>query len=150
MTTKKDVTDFLAQKKLAIVGVSRSHEKFSNAVYRELKAKGYQLFPINPNADSVEGDHCYPNLGALPEPVGGAVIIVPRPEVELVVKDAAKAGITRVWIQQQSETNAAIDFCNENGINVIHNECVMMFAEPTAFFHKFHRWVWGMAGKLPQ
>lgn len=150
MTSKQDVTNFLAQKKLAIVGVSRSHEKFSNAVYRELKAKGYQLFPVNPNAETVEGDRCFPDLVALPEKVDGALIIVPSSEVDSVVKDAVKAEIKNVWIQQQSETKSAIDYLKENGVNVVHNECVMMFAEPTAFFHKLHRWVWGLAGKLPQ
>ena len=78
MTTKKEVSEFLSQKTLAVVGVSRSRDKFSNGVYRELKAKGYRVFPVNPNAEMVEGDACYPNLGALPEPVGGAVVIVPR------------------------------------------------------------------------
>ena len=150
MTTKKDVSEFLSQKTLAVVGVSRSREKFSNGVYRELKAKGYRVFPVNPNAEMVEGDACYPNLGALPEPVGGAVVIVPRDEVEKVVKDAARAGIHRVWIQQQSETRAAIEFCEANGIRVIYNECGMMFSEPAAFFHKMHRFVWGVAGKLPK
>ena len=150
MTTKKEVTEFLAQKKLAVVGVSRNPQKFGNSVYRELKAKGYQVFPVNPKAETVEGDRCYPSLEALPEAVGGAVVVVPRDEVDNVVKDAVKAGIKRVWIQQSSETKAAIQYCEDNGVSVIHNECVMMFAEPAAFFHKFHRFVWGVAGKLPQ
>ena len=150
MTTKAEIQDFLSQKTLAIVGVSRNHEKFGNAVYRELKTKGYRLFPINPNAETIEGDPCYPNLESLPEPVGGAIIIVPKSEVENVVKDAKKAGISRVWIQQMAETEAAIKYCEENGIAVVHNECIMMFSEPTAFFHKFHRWIWGLAGKLPK
>jgi predicted CoA-binding protein len=150
VATKEEVSEFLSQKTLAVVGVSRSREKFSNGVYRELKAKGYRVFPVNPNAETVEGDRCYPNLGALPEPVGGAVVIVPRAEVENVVKDVAQAGIRRVWIQQQSETKAAIQYCEANGISVIYNECVLMFAEPSAFFHKMHRFVWGVAGKLPK
>jgi predicted CoA-binding protein len=150
MATKQEVSDFLSQKTLAVVGVSRSREKFSNGVYRELKGKGYRVFPINPNAETIDGDPCYPNLGALPEPVGGAVVIVPRTEVEAVVKDVVKAGIPRVWIQQQAETKAAIEYCQANGVKVIYNECVLMFAEPSAWFHKAHKFVWGVAGKLPK
>ena len=150
MTTKKDVADFLALKKLAVVGVSRNRQKFGNGVYRELKAKGYQLFPINPNAETIEGERCYPNLSSLPEPVDGAVIVVPSSEVENVVKEAANAGIKRLWIQQQSDTKAAIEFCKSHGITVIYNECILMFAKPTAFLHKPHRWVWALAGKLPK
>ncbi len=150
MTTKKEVSEFLAQKTLAVVGVSRNPQKFGNGVYRELVAKGYKVFPINPKADKVEGVTCYPSLAALPEPVGGAIIVVPKDEVENVVKDAAKAGICRVWIQQGSETKAALDFCQAQGISVVHNECVLMFAEPTPWFHKMHKFVWGVAGKLPK
>jgi len=75
---------------------------------------------------------------------------VPRTEVDAVVKDAVKAGIPRVWIQQQAETKAAIEYCQANGISVIYNECVLMFAEPSAWFHKMHKFVWGVAGKLPK
>ena len=150
MATKQEVTEFLSQKTLAVVGVSRSKEKFSNGVYRELKAKGYRVFPVNPNAQTIDGDPCYPNLAALPEPVGGAVVIVPRTEVDAVVKDVVKAGIPRVWIQQQAETKAAIEYCQASGISVIYNECVLMFAEPSAFFHKMHKFVKGVTGGLPK
>jgi len=61
VATKQEVSEFLSQKTLAVVGVSRNQEKFSNGVYRELKAKGYRVFPINPNAETIEGDPCYPN-----------------------------------------------------------------------------------------
>jgi predicted CoA-binding protein len=149
MTTKKAVDDFLAQKKLAVVGVSRSGKKFSNMAFKELKAKGYQLFPVNPHGENIEGQRCYPTLTALDEKVGGAVVIVPPAEAEKVVKDAAQAGIGRVWLQQGAETQGAIKFCQDNGIDVIHNECVLMFAEPAAIHHRLHRWIWKLLGKLP-
>lgn len=100
MTTKPVVDDFIAQKKLAVVGVSRDQKKFGNLAYRELKAKGYRVFPINRNVDSVEGDRCYANLSALPEKVEGVLIVVPPKETEQVVREAAAAGIKRVWMQQ--------------------------------------------------
>lgn len=150
MTAKASVQEFLAQETLAVVGASRDTSKFGNMVYRELKAKGYQVFPINPNADKIEGDPCYPSLSALPAPVSGVLIVVPPAETEKVVREAAEAGIPRVWMQQGAESEAAIQFCNEHGISAIHGECIMMFAEPTAFYHRFHRWVWGALGKLPQ
>jgi predicted CoA-binding protein len=71
MATKALIDDFLAQRTLAVVGVSRKAEKFGNMVYRELKAKGYRVFAVNPRTESVAGERCYPSLSALPEPVGG-------------------------------------------------------------------------------
>lgn len=149
MTSKTAVSDFLAQKTLAVVGASRQGNKFGNMAYKELKAKGYHVLAVHPQATSIEGDPCYPNLAALPEAVGGVVIIVPPAETEKVVREAASAGIRRVWIQQGAESETAIRFCQENGINAVYGECILMFAEPTGFGHRLHRWVWGLLGKLP-
>ena len=150
MTSKATVDDFVTHEPWAVVGVSRDPKKFGHTAYRELKAKGYRLLPINPKVDSIEGDRCYPSLSALPEPVGGALIIVPPAQTEQVVRDAAAAGIRRVWMQQGAESEAAIHFCQENGISEVHGECIMMHAPNTASFHKIHRWVWGVLGKLPK
>jgi len=149
MTTKATMDDFLAQKTFAIVGVSRDQKKFGNIVYRDLKKKGFDVIPVNPKTDSIDGDPCYPNLAALPKPAGGVVIIVPPDRTESVVKEAKEAGISRVWMQQGAGSKAAIQFCEENGMNVVHGHCIMMFTDPTGF-HKFHRWVWKILGKLPK
>jgi predicted CoA-binding protein len=156
--TKAAVDDFLAQRTLAVVGASRNRNKFGNTAYRELKTKGYRLFPVNPNAEEMEGDRCYPNLRALPEPVGGVLIVVPPAQTEEVVQEAARAGIRRVWMQRGAQSEAAIRFCQENGISAVHGECILMFAEPAAFYHRVHRWVRrlrstaseAVSGKLPK
>lgn len=150
MTSKAVIQDFLAQKIIAVVGVSRSGKKFGNMAYRELKAKGYRVFPVHPSAEHVEGDQAYPNLDTLPEKPGGVLIVVPPAQAEQVVREAAQAGIPRVWLQQGAESLSAIQFCKEKGISVVHNECIMMFAEPVGFGHKIHRWIWGILGKLPK
>ena len=150
MTTKAMIDDFLAQRTLAIVGVSRKTEKFGCTVYKELKAKGYRVFPVNSHAEEVMGDRCYPRLSALPEPVGGVVIVVPPAETERVVQDAAAAKIPRVWMQQGAESEAALRFCQDNGMSVVSGECILMFAGPVGFGHGLHRWVWGLLGKLPK
>ncbi len=150
MTKRIDVDDFLAQEKLAVVGVSRKKRKFGNAVYKELKKKGYRVFPVNPHMDSLEGEPCFADLKSLPEPVGGAVLVVPPAKTEEVVKDAAAAGIPRIWMQLGAKSEDAIEFCKQNDITVISNECIIMYAEPVTSFHKFHRWLWKVFGKMPQ
>ncbi len=150
MNTKAAVDDFLAQRSLAVVGVSRSGKKFGNMAYRELKGKGCQLFPIHPEAEVLEGDKCYASLSALPERSNGVLVIVPPTQTEQVVRDAAAAKIPRVWMQQGAESEEAIRFCEEHGISVVAGECILMFAEPLKFYHKPHRWVWKLLGKLPK
>jgi len=150
MTKKELISDFLSQRKLAIVGMSRAKNKFGNAVYKDLKAKGYELFAVHPEADNIEGARCWKDLGSLPEPVGGIVIVVPPPETEKVVREARAAGITRVWMQQGAESLAAARYCEENGISLIQRQCVMMHAEPIRSVHLVHRWVAGLFGRLPK
>ena len=150
MTSKATVDDFLAQPTLAVVGVSRDPKAFANGAYKELKEKGYRLLPVNPHMETFDGERCYPSLKALPESPGGALVMVAPAQAEGVVRDAAAAGIQRVWMQQGAESEAAIKFCQENGISEVHGECIMMHAPNTAFFHKMHRWVWGVLGKLPK
>lgn len=150
MTSKAAVEDFLAQRTLAVVGVSRAGRKFGNFAFKALKAKGYRLFPVNPHAEEIEGERCYPSLRALPEPVNAVLIVVPPTESEQVVREAALAGISRVWMQQGAESEAAIRFCQQNDMGVVHGECILMFAPPVSSFHRFHRWLWGILGKLPR
>jgi hypothetical protein len=150
MTSKAAVADFVSQRKLAVVGVSRKRAKFGNLAFRELKRKGYKLFPVHPHAEQLEGERCSASLAALPEPVEGVLVIVPPAQAEQVVREAAAAGIRRVWLQQGAGSPATIRFCEDNGISVVHGECILMFAEPAAWYHRAHRWVWKLLGKLPR
>lgn len=144
------VNDFLHQRQLAVVGVSHTGKKMGNAVYNELKQKGYELFPVHPKLESLSGERCYPNLKSLPKKVDGVFICTKPTETENIVREAQTLGIKHIWIQQGAESDEAISFCKDNNINLIHGECILMFAEPTAFFHRLHRGVWKIIGKFPK
>jgi len=147
--TRTEIDEFLAQPTLAVVGASQRGRKFGNMAYRELRARGRRVHPVHPSAALIEGDPAVRSLYELPEPVDGVLIVVPPEETERVVHDAAEAGIRRVWMQQGAESLAAIHFCAERGIQVIHGQCILMFLEPAKFFHRAHRWFRGRAGRLP-
>jgi predicted CoA-binding protein len=148
VTRKADIDDFLAQKKIAVVGVSRKKTKFGNAIFKELKKKDYRVFPVNPNMETFEGDPCYKDLKSLPEPVGGVVTCVHPGKTAEVVRDAAAAGISRVWMQQGSMSEEAVTFCKENNMTFVAGECILLYANPVESVHKFHRWIWKLIGKL--
>ncbi len=150
MSSRALISEFLSQRKLALVGVSRSGKKFGNAIMKELKTKGYGIYPVHRQATTIDGQPCWPSLLGLPESVGGVIVVVPPRETEAVVRDAAKAGIARVWMLQGSESAQAIAYCEQNGIQVVHGECILMFAEPAAFLHRAHRWFRGVCGSLPK
>jgi predicted CoA-binding protein len=148
------VEDFLAQKRIAVAGVSRDTNQAANAVYKKLRGAGYQVFALNPNAQEVEGDACYPDLKALPEKVDGIVISTPLEAADEIVRQCAEVGISRVWLHRSFGTGsvspAAVKFCEENNISVIAGGCPMMFCKPVDFGHTCMRWMLRVTGGLPK
>jgi predicted CoA-binding protein len=98
---KQAASEFLAKKRIAVTGVSRQpKEHGSNVVYKRLRDRGYEVFPVNPNADEVEGDRCYHELASIPGGVD-AVVIATRPEIaEETMRECADLGIKHVWMHR--------------------------------------------------
>ncbi len=150
MNTRKSVDDFLSQKTIALVGLSRKGNQFSNMARKELKKKGYTVIPVNPATDEIDGEKCYPNLAAVKDMADAALVMTPSSQVTAVVQDAADSGIKNVWIQQGCESDEAIQLATDRGLSLVSGECIMMFAEPAGGLHKFHRFIWNILGKLPK
>jgi hypothetical protein len=148
MSSKAMIDEFVSEPALALVGMSRTGKRFGNFAYRALVSKGYRVYPIHPFADKINRVRCYSGYAYLPEKVENALIIVPPAQAVDAVRKAASAGIRRVWLQQGSESPEVLGVCRELGLDAISGECILMFARP-AGFHKVHRWVWGLLGKLP-
>jgi hypothetical protein len=151
------VNDFLAQKRIAVVGVSRSngHHPAANLIYHRLKTAGRDVFPVNPHMQTFERDRCYPDLQSIPGGVDGVVIIT-RPEVtERIVHDCSNAGVRRVWMHQSigkkgsSVSPEAVEYCRQHDISVIAGACPMMFGSGVDFGHTCMRWMLKLTGGLP-
>jgi len=155
-TLKEKVQDFLSQKRIAVAGVSRNPEKgaAANAIYNKLKDSGYGVFAVNPQADTVEGDTCYPNLKAIPDGVDGVVIVTPPDAVEDIVKQCMETGVSRVWMHRSFGTGSvsieASKLCEENNISVIAGACPMMYLNPVDFGHKMIKGILRFTGGLPK
>lgn len=156
MTTPAIVEDFLAQKRIAVAGVSRENSKHpaANLIYRRLKTTGHEVFAVNPKLQSFEGDRCYANVASIPGGVDGVVIIT-RPETtERIVRDCVAVGIRRVWMHQSvakgsSVSQDAVQYCHEHDISVVAGACPMMFGEGVDFGHACMRWLLSLTGKMP-
>ena len=120
-----------------VVGASRDPEKYGHKVYRDLLNAGYNVYCVNPNTDEVLGKKCFPNLEVLPIKPDVIDVVVPPKITEQIVKICKKLEITKVWMQPGSESEAAIRFCEENGMDVIHGICVMVerrrYVSPSEF-----------------
>ena len=155
ITIKEAATEFLAHKRIAVTGVSRNPQGHgSNAMYQRLRDRGYQVFAINPNANQVEGDRCYPDLTSVPGGVE-AVVIGTRPETaEATMRECVDLGIKHVWMHRGpgagSVSKTAAEYGREQGLAVIDGGCPCMF-DPTADFgHKAMRFVFSLSGNVPK
>jgi len=150
----KLVRQFLQGKRLAIAGVSRHADVAANSVFKKLRDSGYEVFPINPNAEKVEGVPCYPHVGSIPGVVDG-VVIATHPDVSLsVVRQCGDLGISRVWFHRSFGTGSvskeAVQECQRIGIDCIVGGCPLMFCEPVDFGHKCMRWWLQRLGRVPK
>jgi len=150
MISKKDIEKFLEPKKLAIAGVSRDPKKFGFQVYEELRKRGYEVFPVNPQTSELSGEKCYHSVSELPAGIDRLLIVTPKLETDTVLREAIKRGITRVWVQQMSETKDTAKIAAEAHVDLIHKKCIFMFAEPVTSIHQFHRTIMKWFGLLPK
>ncbi len=156
MATVTDaVNDFLAQRRIAVAGVSRKPVGESgNVVYKRLKARGYQVFAVNPHADTVEGDVCYHDLGSIPGGVDAVVIATKASDAEAVVRDCTRLGIPRAWMHRSfgggSVSDSAVKIGREAGMTVIAGGCPLMFGPTADFGHRCMHFVLKLAGKAPK
>lgn len=153
------VQDFLAQKKIAVVGVSDRRETGCNLAYTKFKKEGYQVYAVNPRLKTFDGDPCYPDLKSLPEKPE-AVFILSNPKItEQIVQQCVDLGVRYVWMHcmlgtkpglatgMTSVSPEAVKMCRANGIQVIPGSCPNQFLKPD-FGHKMMRVLWGAFGLM--
>ena len=149
---KKIIDQFILDKNIAIIGVSRDQRKFGNALLKELSKKGYSVFPVHPELKEVEGTKCYPSLDDLPGNVNNLLLAVQPKVTEEIVGRINPQKIKRVWMHRGagkgSASEQAILECKNRGIEVIFGFCTMMFFSPTGI-HGFHFWLRKTFGKVP-
>jgi predicted CoA-binding protein len=154
-STRQAATQFLANKRIAVTGVSRAAKGHGgNVVYQRLRDRGYEVFAVNPNAESVEGDPCYADLRSIPGGVQ-AVVIGTRPEhAEPTVREAADLGITQVWMHRSvgggSVSEPAAAYGRSRGMTVIDGGCPLMFAPTSDPGHRMMCRVLTWTGKVPR
>jgi predicted CoA-binding protein len=153
MNYEQKVKEFLDQKVIAIAGVSRNPKmEVGNPIYKKFKSAGYTVYPINPFADQIEGDKCYPTLSATPKKAD-AVFIATNPTASVdVVKQCIENGISRIWFHRSfgngSFSEEAAKLGEDSGLSVIRSGCPMMFIKDADFFHRMTAFFMRIFGKL--
>jgi uncharacterized protein len=154
-TIKEAASVFLANKRIAVTGVSRKPQGHgSNTVYKRLRDRGYEVFAVNPNAEQVEGDPCYASLRHIPGGVDAVVIATSPSRAEATMQECTELGIRQAWMHRSfgagSVSHEAAVYGRQHGMTVIDGGCPLMF-EPTAdFVHKIMRVAYSRSGHVPK
>lgn len=150
MSEKEMISEFLSSKVFALAGVSNNKDKFGNYIYDEMIKKEKNTYPLNPNLTEYKGVKCYQTLDSLPEKVDALICSVKPDSVLNLLEDAHINNIKKVWLQQGSESNEAIEFCRTHNMNVISKRCFMMFLSDDSFPHNLHKFFSKVFGKYPK
>jgi len=152
-TSLEIIENFLAQKRIAMVGVSRNPKEFSCMLFGELCRRGYDMIPVNPAATEILGRRCFARVRDIQPPPDATILMTAPAVTEAVICDCAEAGIQHVWMYsaggQGAVSESAVEFCRERGIHVVEGECPYMFL-PHAGLHRIHGWVRRIAGSYPR
>lgn len=142
------IESFLGERRLAVVGVSRTRG-FGNAAFRALRARGWDVVPVNAAADVVEGTRCFRRLDDVQPPPGAVLVVTPPAQAVEVVEACARLGIRKVWLQQGAESEAALRVASAHGLALVHHACVLMYAAPRGV-HRLHRWLHERRARAPR
>jgi predicted CoA-binding protein len=148
------VAEFLEGERLAVAGVSRDSKQAANAIYRRLLSSGFEVLPVNPRAEEVEGVRCFPDVLSLPDSVHGLVVATPPAASAQIVREAGERGIGHIWFHRSfgsgSVSEEAVRACEGLGMHCIVGGCPMMFCEPVDIAHKCMRWWLQRKGRVPK
>jgi uncharacterized protein len=153
-TTRQQVDDFLALKRIAFVGISTNPKAFSRGLWKELEGRGYEVEPVNSSVTELDGRPVHASVKDIQPPVQGALLMTAPKVTEQVVMDCAAAGIRNVWMYRSmgvgSVSQKAIEYCEANGISVVAGQCPYMFLPKTPFFHHIHGLAKRLTGSYPR
>jgi len=120
------IKEFMSQKRFAVVGATDNPQKYGNQIVKNLKNRGYEVYPVNPRLKELEGLSCYPGLAVIPVKVDVVDFVVPPEATKEILKQCKELGLSRIWFQPGSESETPITYCHENNLKVVHSVCVML------------------------
>jgi len=123
--TDEDIKQIFSLKKIAIIGMSKHTSKAAHFVPKYLSEHGFDITPINPNADEILGKKSYPDISSLDHHVDVVDIFRPSEDVLPFVEDAIKKKPKVIWLQEGIHNVEAEKLARSKGIMVIFNRCML-------------------------
>jgi predicted CoA-binding protein len=152
-TDRAIIDDFLAQRRLAVIGVSQQKNDFTRMLYREFLQREYDAVPVHPSAAEIEGRPAFPRIADVKPGVDAALVLVPGGKAVEVVRECIEAGVKRIWLYRAVTAGAlsseAVDLCDRHGVAVVAGECPFMFLPNSGAIHAVHSFFRRLTGSYP-
>lgn len=149
----KNIEDFLKERSIAMIGVSRKAESYTGRLLFELQKRNYSVFPVNPFSDSISGLKSYPSITYIHPVPGAAMIFTSKRPLEEIIRECAEAGIHHIWVYNGKSSvelsEEALRISGEHKLNLITGYCPYMFLQDAGFIHKFHSYILKLTGSYP-
>ena len=143
------IDDFLALRRIAFIGISRNPRDFSRLLDKELVKRGYDVVPVNPQTDEIDGRRSFASISEIDLPVEGALIMLPPEHTAEALDACVDAGVSRVWIHRGCEPPNGHDATRKGKLTVVSGECMFMFFPNTGLIHRVHRAIDRFTGRYP-
>lgn len=151
--SRVSIDNFLRLRRIAVVGVSRNDKTDSRFLWKELKKRGYDLVPVNPNAETIDGVPSHRDIASIDPPPEGVLLMVPAQQSLEAVQQAVGCGVKSIWFYRGaggrgSVSPEAVELATKSGCDVVPGECPFMYLPNSGFPHSWHRGFRALTGSL--
>jgi predicted CoA-binding protein len=120
------IQEMLGKKKWAVVGANQNPSKYGNKIFNKLRRFGYEVYPVNPKYDEIEGVNCYDQISDLPVEVDCVSVVVPPALSNALVDEVKSLGIERIWFQPGTFTPEIVEKSEVMGLKTVYFDCVLV------------------------
>jgi predicted CoA-binding protein len=153
-TSIETVNEFLAQRRIAVVGTSRNPKELSHMLWQELRQRRYDAIPVNPSATALGGQPCYPSVDVIDPPVDAVLVMAPAAASADIVDSCARAGVRHVWLWGggggSSTSDDAVARAQAHGMRLVAGHCPYMFLPGSGGPHAVHGFLKRLTGSYPK
>jgi hypothetical protein len=121
----QQIIDILSLRTVAVIGMSKHSSKAAHYVPKYLVDNGYDVTPVNPNADSILNISCYDYVSEIKEPVDIIDVFRPSEQISSIIYDCIEKKPKVIWLQEGIHDFESEELARKAGILVVFNRCML-------------------------
>lgn len=111
------------KKSFAVIGATQNKDRYGYEVFEILHSKGYQVFPVNPKYNEIDGIPCYPLLHDLEQKPDVVITALAPANTEQTLDSIKELNIETVWMPPECWNENVIQKCKKLKLQFIYDEC---------------------------